>query len=134
MAARNPVFFLIDDDEDDREIFGLVLNKISPSVEYHTAQNGYEAIEKFKTQPDFKPDFIILDLNMPKMNGRQCLAELKNNARIKDVPVFIYSTSADPQDEENLISSGASSFFVKPSELNDLIVIINKILDPAFSS
>lgn len=129
MSAENPSFFLIDDDEDDREIFKLALNKIDPAIEFHAAKDGFIAIEKFNSEPGFKPDFIFLDLNMPKMNGKQCLGEIKSNPKIDDIPVFIYTTSSNPEEEKKLIAAGASAFVVKPFDIYDLISLLKKIIN-----
>src|SRR5688500_6640556 len=98
--------FLIDDDADDTEVFELALNKIDSRISLFTAKNGKQAMEKLNTEPDFIPDIIFLDLNMPTMNGHDCLAEIKKLERFQNIPVFIYTTSNNPRDEYTLVKAG----------------------------
>ena len=78
---KNIYCFLIDDDDDDRKIFGIALSKIDEGIEYRYAANGIEAIDHLKATTKI-PDYIFLDLNMPKMTGVECLIELKKFAHL----------------------------------------------------
>jgi CheY-like chemotaxis protein len=75
--------FLIDDDRDDREIFMEALAEIDNSAICYTAENGLDALNKLNENLVI-PQFIFLDLNMPRMSGRECLVELKNRYRRLD--------------------------------------------------
>lgn len=66
------------------------------------------------------PDFIFLDLNMPKMYGRTCLAELRKDVRLATIPVIIFTTSSDPKDINEIRKLGASYFLTKPYNLQKL--------------
>jgi CheY-like chemotaxis protein len=68
---------LVDDDLDDQEIFLMTLEKINKNIKCLTANNGVEALSLL-TQNSFVPDYIFLDVNMPKMNGIECLRSIKN--------------------------------------------------------
>ena len=119
--------FLIDDDEDDYEIFKMALHEIDPAIMLNYAYNGFEALEKLRQDHLLVPHFIFIDWNMPKMNGRQCLEEIKKNERLKNVPVYIYSTSSDPRAIEETRRLGASDFIVKPSSISTLVNILARI-------
>ena len=71
------ICFIVDDDEDDREIFAIALQDADKSYKCLTAINGKEALEKLKSDETLIPDFIFLDLNMPFMSGIQFLVEIK---------------------------------------------------------
>ncbi|MEO8237620.1 MAG: response regulator [Flavobacterium sp.] len=116
--------FLIDDDEDDREIFSLALSGASPSCTYVTALNGEDALRIIEEQPDFIPDFIFMDLNMPFMDGRTCLKELRKISRLRDVPIIMFTTSSYNRDIEDTLKFGASHYLIKPTSLNDLVAIL----------
>ena len=63
---------------------------------------------------------IFLDLNMPRLNGKQCLAELKREAHLRDIPVIIYSTSSEKRDIEETSRLGAAHFLTKPNKFEEL--------------
>src|ERR1051325_9789359 len=86
------IICLVDDDADDRFFFQTAVKKIDGSYECITAQNGEDTLAKLRTATRL-PDYIFLDLNMPFMNGKECLMELKKDERLKNIPVIIYTTS-----------------------------------------
>lgn len=123
----NPVTcLLIDDDPDDQEIFSLALKELDPSVICEFANNGIEGIEKLQNTPPFNPDYIFIDMNMPRMNGVECLSEIKKITRVKKIPVFLYSTSADPKMVSESKLLGAADFIVKPVGINELVQILKQ--------
>ncbi len=110
--------FLIDDDSDDREIFEESLLSLDLGINYVDAKNGAEALNKLKI-PDFKkPDIIFLDLNMPVMDGRQFLREVKRSDSYNDIPVVIYSTSSNEVDKKFAIENQAAMFMTKQYSLD----------------
>lgn len=119
-------FLLVDDDPDDVFLFGEVLHNINPSIEFRTAANGQEALDMLKSSASL-PDLIFLDLNMPRMGGVECLAILKADAVLKDVPVIIYTTSSQSKDIEETIQKGAVCFITKPSNMKELTEILSAI-------
>lgn len=111
---------IVDDDSDDREFFCEALNDIDSSAECLVAINGEDALKILRNGIKQLPDFIFLDLNMPRMDGRTCLAELKKDAKLKNIPVIIFSTSSYPQDIEETHERGAAYFLTKPSDFKKL--------------
>ncbi|HSU50614.1 MAG TPA: response regulator [Segetibacter sp.] len=105
---------IIDDDDDDKEIFIEVVGEIDESITCTTASNGFEAIQILEENVTY-PDLIFLDLNMPRMGGKQCLETIKKNVKFKDIPVIIYTTSKLAEDKEEAIGLGAINFITKPS-------------------
>ena len=119
--------FLVDDDRDDREIFIEALAEIDDSYHCFTAENGEEAISKLSANA-FVPDYIFLDLNMPRMNGRECLVEIKTIKQLERIPVIIYTTSSLQREKEELVKLGASMFITKPNNFNDLCHSLKQVL------
>ncbi|GEP95831.1 response regulator [Chitinophaga cymbidii] len=111
---------LIDDDIDDQEIFLYAMHEISPDITCRFFSDGDVAVRKLKEEKDFLPDCFFIDLNMPRMDGRTCLAEIKKIDRLKDVPVAIYTTSADPKDMEETRNAGADDYIIKEASFDDL--------------
>lgn len=120
---------LIDDDKDDQEIFKLALQDVNPDVMCLTADDGVEGLKLLRSDDGFSPAYIFLDLNMPRMTGKDCLCEIKKDERLSDIPVVIYSTSSDPGDINDSRSLGASDYIVKQFSISSL----KSILEPYFS-
>jgi CheY-like chemotaxis protein len=110
--------FLADDDLDDSELFIECVHEIDPTVVCYCATNGQEALDTLG-QIDL-PDIIFMDINMPIMNGWQCLAEIKENKKLKAIPVIMYSTSSHQKDIDRAFDLGALCFLIKPYEFKDL--------------
>ena len=119
--------FLVDDDRDDREIFIEALAEIDNSLHCVTAENGEDAIRKLLSGA-FIPNIIFLDLNMPRMNGRECLVEIKSIKTLEETPVIIYTTSSLQKEKEELVKLGASKFLTKPANFNDLCHSLKGVL------
>jgi CheY-like chemotaxis protein len=132
-VKANKIFFIADDDPDDRELFIEALRTIDPGCECITAMDGEEALSKLTDGLPQLPDFIFLDLNMPRVNGRECLAAIKKNARINQIPVIIYSTSAEKKDIQETIQSGAAFFLQKPNRFDDLSRALENIISRDWS-
>jgi CheY-like chemotaxis protein len=112
--------FVIEDDPDDQEIFSMALEKINPSMQCCFANDGIEAMEKLNTG-NFVPDYIFIDLNMPRMGGTQCLQEIKKLQHLNDIPLVIYSTSSEDKFKDELKKIGATEYLVKPTKISILI-------------
>ena len=104
---------LVDDDEDDKEIFSLALTEANPSMECLVASDGLQALSMLK-DGSFIPDYIFLDLNMPLMSGKECLVEIRKQSHLIHVPVIIFSTSSSQKDIQDTKALGASCFITKP--------------------
>jgi CheY-like chemotaxis protein len=119
---------LVDDDPDDQEIFSFAMQEANAHAVCTFANDGVQAIEKFHTDDDFTPRLIFVDVNMPRMNGAQCLAEIRKMDRLKHIPVFMYSTSAEPEIMEQCIQLGATGFIQKYTDTHLLEKELQKIL------
>lgn len=124
---QNHLLFLVDDDMDDHEIFKSALAKVDGELELLTATNGYEALNVLSATSTL-PDYIFVDLNMPRMGGLQFLKEIKQTENLKNIPVIIYSTSSHPGDVAKTKELGAVSFITKPSRFADLCSLLQTLL------
>jgi CheY-like chemotaxis protein len=125
---QTQLLFLIDDDIDDQEIFKSALAKVDRSFVVLTANNGQEALQLLAAQPVL-PDYIFVDLNMPRMGGLQFLKEIKKSESLKDIPVIIYSTSANPADIDRTRELGAVHFITKPARFSELCRVLQALLN-----
>jgi CheY-like chemotaxis protein len=105
---------IIDDDDDDKQFLIEVAREICCSINFVLASSFSEAMDILKDSNNSLPDFIFLDLNMPRINGKQGLEYLKNNPKLSSIPVIIYTTSKLPEDMEDTKNLGAAHFITKP--------------------
>lgn len=112
-------FMIIDDDEDDRMFFAEALEKMSSSTVCHEANGGIEALQQL-CKAEQLPDFIFLDINMPRMDGSECLEQLKKDKKLKHIPVIMYSTSFSRESINEFHKLGASNYLTKPTDINKL--------------
>ncbi|MBN9384397.1 MAG: response regulator [Chitinophagaceae bacterium] len=108
---------LIDDDSDDREIFAWVIKGIDPLLVIDSATDGIEALDKLKDE-HYHPDLIFMDLNMPWMDGLDCLRHIREVSRLNECPVIVYSTSSNPQDIARCRIAGANDYIIKGNEVS----------------
>lgn len=119
---------LIDDDIEDQEIFAHAVQHLGLDIDVVTANDGVHAIEKIKGDEQLNPYFIFVDVNMPRMNGIECLVEIKKISKVKNVPVYLYSTYTDPETVRRGRENGATDLVVKASSMRELEETLSKIL------
>jgi len=128
------IYHIIDDDSDDQQFLIDALTDNDQSVKCFTAHNGEEGLSNLTGGIIPLPNAIFLDLNMPGMNGRQCLLELKRTPALKDIPVVIYSTSSNKKEMQQVMQMGAFHFLVKDislkllaQELSIIMTALNEV-------
>ena len=122
---------LIDDDQDDQEIFLLAVTNTGLNVRCEMASDGQAGLQKIKESKKL-PDFVFLDLNMPHMDGKHCLKEIRKLHGMESLPVIIYSTSSYIDDIRETRRLGATGFITKPSNVNELVQILSKIFQKKY--
>jgi CheY-like chemotaxis protein len=120
----------VDDDPDDRELFCEAVHDIDEAIQCNTVSNGEAALKLLnKENGSPLPDYIFLDLNMPRLNGKQCLSLIKSSPSLQHIPIIIYTTSKLKEDIAETGRLGASYFLTKPSKLKDLKKAISLVLE-----
>lgn len=122
------ICLLIDNDPDDCAIFLMALQEIDAAISCTMASNGIDALNKISSDPSFLPSVVFIDMNMPMINGKQCLQELRKIERLKEVPMYVYSTSADPRSIAEAKAMGANDFIMKPSSFTLLVELLSHLL------
>lgn len=125
MTTKIHSIFLTDDDPDDQMLFQEALAEADPTVQYSSAHDGVDALEKLQTATTF-PDLVFLDVNMPKMNGIDCLKELQKSERLRSIPVIMYSTSSYYKKE--CLDNGAADYIEKLDDYQKLCTTLRQIL------
>jgi two-component system, chemotaxis family, chemotaxis protein CheY len=110
--------------EDSRLIHKMYEVMLGPTT-LVSAFNGQEGLDKLNQSPDV--DFIILDINMPKMTGLEFLAQVKATPALAAIPVIIVSTEGKQEDVARGLESGAAAYLKKPFLREDLLKIVNRI-------
>ena len=114
------ICYMIDDDDDDRDIFETALYNIDEHICLLTATSGTEALQKLSQHENFTPDYIFVDMHMPVLDGKACLSAIKKIERFKDVPVVMYTTSISPKDMDEAFKLGAAAYISKPYNITTL--------------
>lgn len=109
----------VDDDADDLEIFRDAVLKIDRSIDVMFAHNGEEALNFLFNKAITLPDFVFLDINMPRVDGRKCLIAIRNNRSTQHLPVIMYSTTPSEIDKK-LFASLNARFLTKATTYEQL--------------
>lgn len=134
MLKKNYIL-IADDDLDDQLLVQQAFKKNNIDIPLTFVNNGEELISFFMENPSINlPSFILLDLNMPKKNGKDCIIELKQSPRLKNIPIVMFSTSSQIEDIEHTYNLGASSYIHKPTDFDDLKKIVNTLGDYWFKT
>ena len=115
--------FIVEDDKSIMDMYVWMINELSDYEVMDTAENGLEAVEKYRNF-EHKPDLVLMDHRMPIKNGLQAATEILE----MDDKAKILFASADDKKQEEILATGAIGFLKKPFDLNDLLVMISKIL------
>lgn len=115
---------IAEDDADDRLLIEDALNENSISSDSLLfVSDGEELVDRLNKHAT-KPSLVFLDLNMPRKDGRQALREIKDNEKLKHIPIIILSTSNSEEDIETSYKNGVNTYFAKPSKYSELVEII----------
>ncbi|UCJ10042.1 response regulator [Chitinophaga pendula] len=119
---------LVDDDVDEHEIFHLALHALTSDAELRSAMDAQAAMQQLHGSGLRLPDYIFLDLNMPRLDGMELLRMIKQEASaVQAIPVIMYSTSSSQRDIDRCLAAGADRFVTKPGTLTELKEILNNI-------
>jgi two-component system, response regulator len=120
LPEARPVL-IVEDSEDDFYATQRAFSKASlPNPIWH-ASSAQSALSRLQSETEPKPGLIMLDLNMPGIDGRQMLKTIKSDHRLKAIPVVVFTTSADERDIETCYRLGANTYIQKPVDFDGLI-------------
>ncbi len=112
--------------EDEKNIIlGVTICLRSAGLDVEVAEDGAEALRKVQAN---KPDLVLLDLVMPKLNGLDALKSMKDNPQTKDIPVIVLSARAQEEDVQYAMDLGANGYMAKPFRPAELLEVIEKVL------
>ena len=131
--GRPTIILMADDDADDRLLAQDALAESKVPGELHFVENGEELMDylhrrgKFSAASAPRPGLILLDLNMPKKDGREALREIKLNRELRRIPVVILTTSQADTDIAHIYDLGANSFITKPVSFEALVGVMRSV-------
>lgn len=131
-AGKSITILMADDDEDDRELTKDALQNSRLANEMRFCVDGQDLMDYLRTEgryadgsvPAPRPGVILLDLNMPKKDGREALAEIKADQLLRSIPVVVLTTSKDEEDVARTYDLGVSSFITKPVTFAGLVEVM----------
>jgi CheY-like chemotaxis protein len=122
---------MADDDEDDRDLAEEAFRDAGLSGRLRFVLDGQELVDDLRrhagsAHPE-RPDIVLLDLNMPRKDGREALAEIRGDESLRDIPVVVLSTSKDDEDIRRSYRLGANSFIAKPVTHAELVNVMREL-------
>lgn len=126
---ENIRLLIVDDDEDDRQLFIESAKEVDENIICVTANDGQQALEILKNKENILPDYIFLDLRMPRFSGRKTIEEIKRDANLIHIPVIIYTTSREMEDSDELKKLGAAHFVSKPVNPEEIYYLISAVIE-----
>jgi len=134
-SDNSKLILIGEDDLDDQEFLSEIFSSIDPSFSIEFAANGSELLSYLDDNSHkHLPCLILLDYNMPGLNGVEILKELKSRERYDAIPKIIWSTSKSTNYKDVCLQLGAHEYLVKPSNVNDLTEICRYMLNTCISS
>jgi CheY-like chemotaxis protein len=132
--SKEPVVILMADDDDDDFLLTQKALKASKLLnKLIRVSDGEELLDylfkrgQYADKPTIRPGIILLDLNMPRKDGREALKELKENDATKDIPVVVFTTSKADEDVVKTYQLGVNSFITKPVTFNNLLEVMTSL-------
>ncbi len=123
---KKKYIMLIDDDPDEFELFQNALSKLPGLFEFGYAVSAPAAFSLLK---DVTPDFFFVDMNMPAINGLECITMLKKNEEVADKPAFIYTTGYDLSLHKKALQHGAAGCIRKPNQPRILVEMLRNLFE-----
>lgn len=131
MDEKPKTILLVEDNKADIRLIQEALKNSSMSYQMATVRDGMAAMAYLQQEGEYanvsRPDIIILDLNLPKKDGREVLAEIKTNSQYKRIPVIVLTTSRNEDDVHQSYDLNANCFITKSRNLSDLFTIVRRI-------
>jgi two-component system, chemotaxis family, response regulator Rcp1 len=135
--TRAAEILLVEDNENDVELTRIGFKKSKLLLNLHHAKDGVECMEFLRKQGAYagapRPDLILLDLNMPRMNGQEVLAEIVADEALCNLPVIVLTTSTDDEEILKMYKLRCSSYIAKPVDLEQFLRVVQSLADYWFT-
>lgn len=132
--AQNFTILMANDDEDECFLVKEALHEVQLDIQLHFVEDGEKLLDYLchrgryvSTSDSPRPDLILLDLNMPRKDGREALAEIKANPNLRQIPVVILTTAKQEGDIFHCYDLGVNSFIIRPITFNQLVALMQSL-------
>lgn len=133
MRSKKLKILLVEDELDDIKLTQRALERSSVKSELFVVRDGQEALDFLYRRGSHgeapRPDLIFLDLKLPKVNGHEVLAKIKQDERLRRIPVIVLTVSRSEEDMVRAFDSGASGYIHKPASSSEFIKVVNTVRD-----
>ena len=126
---HSPIIFFIDDDPDDQYLVRRAMQQLDFNVELVGFESSERLFSHLNHSDPILPDFILLDLNMPMISGKDVLKKLKGSTALSTIPCIIFTTSHSDRDVEESYLLGANSFIIKPGTFAQTVKIMQQLCE-----
>jgi CheY-like chemotaxis protein len=133
-TKKSVIVLMVEDDPEDLDLLKDAFTENRFEAQIHSVNDGEELMDYLKIRGKFSdpslcpmPDLILLDLNMPKKDGREALAEIKADHKLKAVPIVVLTTSSSEDDILQSYALGANTYIIKPTSYNGLVKIVETL-------
>ena len=134
MVSQNKEILLVEDNPDDVELTRIAFAEAGSGYEIRVVTEGAQAVDYMLARGEYAgrdaadlPALVLLDLNLPKLNGREVLQAIRENPASRSLPVVVLTTSAEPMDVESVYDLGANSYIQKPVEFERFVDVVRQI-------
>lgn len=136
ISANNKPVLVVEDSNDDFRILQRLMQRMAVENPIYRCTNGDEALEFLLQKGNFhnpevapRPYVILLDLNLPGIDGRDVLTKVKQDINLQEIPIIVFTTSSNPKDVELCYQKGANGYLVKPIDAQELRKLLQAFVD-----
>ena len=129
MSQARTILILADDDPDDRLLTREAFEEAGFAGTFQFVEDGQQLLDFLDHSRDSLPGVILLDLNMPRMNGYEALSELKTDAALRRIPIIVLTTSNANEDILRSYDLGVNSYITKPASFGELTEVAKRVID-----
>lgn len=134
IIESNPVkILLVEDNQADADLAIEALRDAKVTVDLHVVDDGEKALQYLYREAEYsqaeRPDLILLDLNLPKVDGREVLAKIKSEPKLKCIPVVVLTTSDSEQDVVKMYNEHANCYIKKPVDFDQFYTAVKEVTD-----
>ncbi|MFT4031836.1 MAG: response regulator [Siphonobacter sp.] len=123
---NKPLYLVVEDDEDDRTLLQMACQESNIECDLLFAEDGQVALEVLE-QMEVKPSVMLVDINMPRMDGITLLEKLKESDAWKSMPILMLTTTSNPETIHEAYAKGANSYLIKPNSYRELSQLWNNV-------
>jgi CheY-like chemotaxis protein len=128
------IIALVDDDNDNHYIFQDAFSRTGFKAEFLLFNSGIGFIEYIADQSNVVPHLVFLDINMPVLDGKKCIAPIKSHLHYYDTPIVMLTSSSSETDIEECFQSGANRYFIKPTTFQEMVDTLTQVLESYYNN